>query len=65
MRNDDDEAWVRATVHPVVFEASYSASTMCCAQVQIQVDYAAELDDVGEKREPGVTKQRRDTRLES
>ena len=29
-------------------------STMCCAQVQIQVDYAAELDDVGEKREPGA-----------
>ena len=24
------------------------------AQVQIQVDYAAELDDVGEKREPGA-----------
>ena len=45
--SNDDEAWVRATVHPVVFEASYAASTMCCAQVQIQVDYAAELDDVG------------------
>ena len=51
--DDDDEAWVRAAVHPVVFEASYAASTMCCAQVQIQVDFAAELDDVGEKREPG------------
>ena len=38
---------MRATVHQVVFEASYAASTMCCAQVQIQVDYAAELDDVG------------------
>ena len=50
----DDEAWVCATVHPVVFEASYAASTMCCAQVQIQVDYTAELDDVGEKREPGA-----------
>ena len=49
---DDDEAWVRATVHPVVIEASYAASTMCCAQVQIQV--AAELGDVGEKREPGA-----------
>ena len=45
---------MRATVHPVVFEASYAASTMCCAQVQIQVDYAAELDDVGEQREPGA-----------
>ena len=36
-QSDDDEAWVRATVHPVVFEASYAASTMCCAQVQNQV----------------------------
>ena len=51
---DDDEAWVCPTVHPVVFEASHAASTMCCAQVQIQVDYASELDDVGEKREPGA-----------
>jgi len=25
---------------------------MCCVQVQIQVDYAAELDDVGEKLIP-------------
>ena len=25
---NDDEAWVCATVHPVVFEASYAASTM-------------------------------------
>jgi len=33
----DDEAWVRATVHPVVFEVSYAARTMMCAQVQIQV----------------------------
>jgi len=24
-QDDDDEAWVRATVHPVVFEASYAA----------------------------------------
>ena len=37
-----DEAWVRVTVHTVVFEASYAARTMRCAQV------------VGEQREPGA-----------
>ena len=51
---NDDEAWVRAKVYPVVFKASYAASTLCCAQVQIQVDHAAELGDVGEQREPGA-----------
>jgi len=33
----DDEARVRAMVHPVVFEASYAARRIRCAQVQIQV----------------------------
>jgi len=34
---DGSEAYAQSTVHPMVFDAPYAASTMRCAEVQIQV----------------------------